>query len=55
MQVIKRDGRSVEFNREKVKNAVLAAFKEVDKEVTQEAKNKAQMGNIYLIEFFIVV
>ena len=41
MQVIKRDGRSVEFNREKVKNAVLAAFKEVDKEVTQEAKNKA--------------
>lgn len=41
MQVIKRDGRSVEFNRDKVKNAVLAAFKEVDKEVTQEAKNKA--------------
>ncbi len=41
MKVIKRDGRSVEFNREKVKNAVLAAFKEIDKEVTQEAKSKA--------------
>ena len=41
MKVIKRDGRSVEFNREKIKNAVLAAFKEVDKEISQEAKNKA--------------
>lgn len=41
MRVIKRDGRSVEFNREKIKNAVLAAFKEVDKEISQEAKNKA--------------
>lgn len=41
MRVIKRDGRSVEFNRDKIKNAVLAAFKEVDKEVSQEAKNKA--------------
>ena len=41
MRVIKRDGRSVEFNRKKIKNAVLAAFKEVDKEISQEAKNKA--------------
>ena len=41
MRVIKRDGRSVEFDRDKVKNAVLAAFKEIDKEVTQEAKGKA--------------
>lgn len=41
MKVIKRDGRIVDFNRDKIKNAVLAAFKEVDGEVTQEAKNKA--------------
>ena len=41
MKVIKRDGRSVDFSREKVKNAVLAAFKDVDGEITQEAKNKA--------------
>ena len=41
MKVIKRDGRIVDFNRDKIKNAVLAAFKEVDEEVTQEAKNKA--------------
>ena len=41
MKDIKRDGRIVDFNRDKIKNAVLAAFKEVDGEVTQEAKNKA--------------
>lgn len=41
MKVIKRDGRFVDFSREKVKNAVLAAFKDVDGEITQEAKNKA--------------
>ncbi len=41
MKVIKRDGRYVDFDRDKIKNAVLAAFKEVDNEITQEAKNKA--------------
>lgn len=41
MKVIKRDGRKVEFDREKIKNAVLAAFAEVDGEITQDAKNKA--------------
>ncbi len=41
MKVIKRDGRLAEFSREKIKNAVLAAFNDVDGEVTQEAKNKA--------------
>lgn len=41
MNVIKRDGRSVNFDRDKIKNAVLSAFKEVDGEITQEAKNKA--------------
>ena len=41
MVVIKRDGRSVEFDRDKIKNAVIAAFKEVDGEITQSAKDKA--------------
>ena len=41
MKVLKSDGRSVEFDREKIKNAVMAAFNEIDGEVTQEAKNKA--------------
>lgn len=41
MKVIKRDGRKVEFNRDKIKDAVLKAFEEVDGEITQEAKNKS--------------
>ena len=41
MKVIKRDGRLAEFSREKIKNAVLAAFNDIDGEITQEAKNKA--------------
>ena len=41
MIVTKRDGRSVEFDRDKIKNAVIAAFKEVDSEITQSAKDKA--------------
>ena len=41
MNVIKRDGRSVVFDRDKIKNAVLKAFKEVDGEITQESKNKS--------------
>lgn len=41
MKVIKRDGRSVVFDRDKIKNAVLKAFKEVDGEITQESKNKS--------------
>lgn len=41
MKVIKRDGRLAECEGDKIKNAVLAAFKEVDGEITPEAKNKA--------------
>lgn len=41
MKVIKRDGRKVDFDRDKIKNAVIAAFKEVDGEVIQSAKDKA--------------
>ena len=40
-KVIKRDGRKVDFDRNKIIKAVLAAFNEVDGEITTEAKRKA--------------
>ncbi len=40
-QVTKRDGRLVKFNKEKIKNAVLSAFKEVDGTITPEAEDLA--------------
>ena len=39
--VIKRDGRKTEFNKNKIKDAVLKAFKEVDGEITSYATTKA--------------
>lgn len=44
MEIIKRDGRKVPFNQNKIIDAVLAAFREVDGEVTDYAYEKA--GNI---------
>lgn len=44
MNIIKRDGREVKFNQNKIIDAVLAAFKSVDGEVTEYALIKA--GNI---------
>lgn len=41
MTIIKRDGRKVDFDRNKIIKAVLAAFNEVDGEITPEAKRKA--------------
>jgi ribonucleoside-triphosphate reductase len=41
LKVIKRDGRKVDFDRNKIIKAVLAAFDEVDGEITPEAKRKA--------------
>ena len=41
LKVIKRDGRKVNFDRNKIIKAVLAAFNEVDGEITPEAKRKA--------------
>lgn len=41
VKVIKRDGREVEFNKEKIRQAVLKAFKEVDGDITFEARKKA--------------
>ena len=48
LQVIKRDGRTVEFDKSKIRNAVLKAFEEVDSEISQEAKNKASEIASYL-------
>lgn len=41
MTVIKRDGRKVDFDRNKIIKAVLAAFNEVNGEITPEARRKA--------------
>jgi ribonucleoside-triphosphate reductase len=41
LKVIKRDGRKVDFDRDKIIKAVLAAFDEVDGEITPEARHKA--------------
>lgn len=41
-KVIKRDGRTVEFDKERIKNAVIKAFENVDGEVTTQAKDKAR-------------
>lgn len=41
MKVIKRDGRKVGFDRDKVYNAILKAFEEVDKVITPDAKRRA--------------
>ena len=42
MNVTKRDGRVVEFDKQKIKLAVLKAFLEVDGEYTSYAKEKAR-------------
>ena len=42
MIVKKRDGRRVKFDKEKIKEAILKAFAEVDGEETQYAKDKAR-------------
>ena len=49
MYVIKRDGRRVEFDKEKIKTAILKAFKDVDKEETSYAKEKARDITNYVI------
>lgn len=40
--VIKRDGRVMPFNTEKIKNAILKAFKAVDGEISEYAELKAE-------------
>ena len=41
MKIIKRDGRQVNFNRNKIETAILKSFIAVDGEVTEYAKHKA--------------
>ena len=41
MKIVKRDGRKVDFDRDKIVKAVLAAFEEVDGEITLDAKHKS--------------
>ena len=40
MKVIKRDGRIVEFDKDKVKQAITNAFIQTEEELTEQAKNK---------------
>ena len=48
MKVIKRDGRIVEFNEQKIINAILAAFNDVDGEITPYAQEKAENIAYYI-------
>lgn len=41
LRVIKRDGRRVSFDKEKIYNAIIKAFEEVDKDISPEAKRRA--------------
>lgn len=50
MEVIKRDGRVVPFDETKIVNAVLAAFKDIDTEVSDYAKEKANNIASYIRE-----
>ena len=52
-QVRKRDGRIVDFDSSKIINAVLAAFKEVDGEISEYAKSKAQNIADYIEGYYI--
>ena len=42
MKIVKRDGRLVEFDQSKIKNAVLKSFVAVDGELTDYAITKAE-------------
>jgi len=47
-QVRKRDGRIVEFDKEKIRTAILKAFQEVDGEISDYARNKASKIASYI-------
>lgn len=55
MNVIKRDGRIVEFDTTKIENAILAAFKSVDGEVSDYAKEKAGTISSYIEGYYLDV
>ena len=41
IQVIKRDGRTMPFDTQKIKNAILKSFKAIDGEISEYAETKA--------------
>lgn len=51
MKVVKRDGRKVDFDRDKIVKAVLAAFDEVDGEITSKAKHEASEIALHVARF----
>ena len=55
MKVIKRDGRIVEFNPDKIKKAILAAFKSVDGEISEYAEDKAENIADYIEGYYLDV
>ena len=55
MKVIKRDGRIVEFDATKIERAILAAFQDVDGEITDYAKEKAENIASYIEGYYLDV
>ena len=55
MEVIKRDGRIVEFDPTKIRNAILAAFNDVDGEISDYAKEKAENIASYIEGYYLDV
>ena len=51
MTIVKRDGRVVPFNKEKIKNAILKAFEAVDQELDEYAYAKAETISQYIEEY----
>ena len=48
MKILKRDGRKVDFNKNKISEAICKAFLEVDKELTDDAKSQAENISNYI-------
>ena len=55
MNVIKRDGRVVEFDATKIEKAILAAFQDVDGKITPYAKEKAENIASYIEGYYLDV
>ena len=55
MKVIKRDGRIVDFDATKIEKAILAAFEDVDGEITDYAKEKAENIASYIEGYYLDV
>ena len=55
MKVIKRDGRIVDFDATKIERAILAAFEDIDGEITDYAKEKAANIASYIEGYYLDV